>query len=256
MVTPYFKERLDTGKKLAGTHILLSDSVSSDAVGRVGFDFVLIDADCTENSYTSLRNHLTALNAGGTPALVRVSISTESHVSRVLELGPDGIIFPSINTAAEAARAVSLCLYPPKGHRRLSPLRAAGYGLGDAYAFAERDSRMMSILVQLDTAESLRNLADIVKVKSIDGFFFAPGDLCGNDGTPEGLFGPDTRELIASAVKTLKKAKKPFGVSLYRTGSEILKFWADLGVCMVASGADISYIMKGACENLSEIRNL
>jgi 2-keto-3-deoxy-L-rhamnonate aldolase RhmA len=222
----------------------------------VGFDFVLIDADCTENSYTSLRNHLTALNAGGTPALVRVSINTDGHVSRVLELGPDGIIFPGINTAAEAARAISLCLYPPEGQRRLSPMRAAGYGLGDAYAYAERDSRMMCRMIQLDTADALRNLPEIVKIKNIDGFFFAPGDLCEPDGTPQGLFGPDTRELLATAVKILKKAKKPFGVSLYMTGSDVLKFWLSLGVSLTASGADISYIMKGACENLKEIKGL
>ncbi len=256
MVKPYLKERLASNRLLAGTHILLTDSVSSDALGRIGFDFVILDADSTENSYTSLRNHLTALNLGGTPALARVSITTECHVGRVLELGPDGIIFPGINSAAEAERAVSLCLYQPEGCRRLSPLRAAGYGLGNSADFAERDSQMMCRFIQLDSAEALRNIDKIVKVKNIDGFFFAPGSLCGEDGTLPDLFGPSTRVLIEQAATLLKKAKKPFGVSLFKPGSQPLEYWVDLGASMAASGADINYITGGASQNLRKIKDL
>ena len=257
MIRPYLKQKLNIGESLVvGTHIEMTDSICSEVLGRVGFDFVLVDADSSENGYSSLRNHMVALNAGGTPTVVRVSSNLQSHVSRVLELGPDGIIFPAVNTAQEARNVVAQCLYPPVGRRRFSPLRAVGYGLDDAMRFVREDSMQMCRFVQLDSAESLRNLPDILDVDMIDGFFFSPGELLRHDGTPDGLYGPDTAVLLREAAALLRESGKPFGVSVLTSGSDVLKFWVDMGASIVASGTDFGYILGGAAENLKAIRRL
>lgn len=260
MVTPYIKDKLQNikaGSPLVGTHIFMNDPYCSEAIARLGFDFVLIDADNTERSYTSLRNHLSALNNGGTPSLVRLTINEQSHIKRVLELGPDGVILPGINSATEAERIVSLCLFPPKGERRLCPLRAAGYGIGNAFAFslelAARECRKMSVFLQLDSAEALRNIDVLAGVDGIDGFFISPGGLCDDDGIPNGVYGADSLSLIKNAALTIKQHNKPLGVSLYQAGSRALTFWRELGVTLAASGSDIGYVIKGAYENLAEI---
>ncbi len=253
MIRPYLKDKLGRGC-VVGTHIEMSDPVCSEVLGRVGYDFVLIDADDRESSYTALRNHMTILNAEGTPTVVRVADSLQSHVSRVLELGPDGVIFPAISTAEEAEHVVSLCLYPPDGRRRFSPLRAVGYRLEDAMSCVRQDGAAMCRFVQLDSAEALRNLPDIVENPMIDGFFFAPGELCRQDGTPDGLYGADTVPLLREAAGLIASTGRPFGVSVLRTGTGVLSFWLELGATLIASGADFAYILGGAAEDLRNIR--
>lgn len=255
MIKPYLKDKLGRGRVI-GTHIEMSDTICSEVLGRVGYDFVLIDADDRESSYTSLRNHMSVLNAEGTPTVVRVADSLQAHVSRVLELGPDGVIFPAVTTAAEAENVISQCLYPPDGRRRYSPLRAVGYRLEDAMTEVRRDSMAMCRFVQLDSAAALRNLPDMVANPMIDGFFFAPGELCRADGRPDGLYGADTESLLREAAGLIAASGRPFGVSVLRPGSGVLSFWLSLGATLIASGADFAYILGGAAENLKALREM
>ena len=90
----------------------------------------------------------------------------------------------------------------------------------------------------------------------IDGFFFSPGELLRHDGTPDGLYGPDTAVLLREAAALLRESGKPFGVSVLTSGSDVLKFWVDMGVSIIASGTDFGYILGGASENLKVIRQL
>ena len=263
MVRPYLKDKLSglgsehsPGRRIVGTHIEMADSICSEVLGRVGYDFVLIDADDSEHSYTSLRNHMTVLNSESTPTVVRVSGNLQSHVSRVLELGPDGIIFPAVSTAEEADNVMSLCLYPPDGRRRFSPLRAVGYGLDDAMRCVRQDSLAMCRFIQLDSAAALRNLPEIVKNPLIDGFFFSPGEVCRPDGTPDGVYGEDSISMLRRAADCITAAGKPFGVSVLRSGTGMLTFWLELGARIIASGVDFGYILGGAADNLRAIRNL
>lgn len=257
MVKPYLKRKIEnTALRVVGTHIEMSDSICSEVLGRVGFDFVLLSADSSENSYASIRNHMAALHSGGTPTVVRLAGNLQSHVSRVLELAPDGVIFPGINTAAEAENAMAQCLYPPLGRRRYSPLRAVGYNLDDALRLVREDSGEMCRFIQLDTAESLRNLPEIADNPLVDGFFFSPGELIKMDGSPDGLYGPDTAVLLREAAALLRERGCPFGVSVMTAGTEVLNFWTSLGATVIASGTDFGYILDAAAQNLRAVRRL
>lgn len=255
VIKPYLREKLGH-RRVVGTHIEMTDSLCSEVIGRVGYDFVLVDAVDSEASYTALRNHMSVLSSEGTPTVVRVAGNMTAHVGRVLELGPDGVIFPGLVTARDVEEAMQLCVYPPEGRRRYSPLRAVGYGLGDAMTDFRRDSTQMCRFVQLDSAEALRNLPEMVENPLIDGFFFAPGELCRADGTPDGVYGADTEELLRQASGVIADAGLPFGVSILREGGDVLRFWLDLGATLIASGADFGYILGGATENLTTLRGL
>ncbi len=67
MIQSNLKSRLH--ENLVGTHISMPDSIVSEILGRLGFDFIWIDTEHSEMPLSTLRNHLTAVNAGGTPLL-------------------------------------------------------------------------------------------------------------------------------------------------------------------------------------------
>lgn len=54
---------------------------------------------------------------------------------KALDLGPQGIMFPSIESVNAAEMAVSYCRFPPRGVRGTAHtiVRASAYGLDDAY---------------------------------------------------------------------------------------------------------------------------
>ena len=214
MIQSNLKSRLH--ENLVGTHISMPDSIVSEILGRLGFDFIWIDTEHSEMPLSTLRNHLTAVNAGGTPALVRVSMNDYNHVKRVMEMGPDAVLFPMINTPEEARAAMSFCMYPPEGRRGFGPLRAVNYGIDNIDEYIATVNERTCRFIQIETETAVKNLPEIVKNPYIDGYFFGPCDLSGSIGELNQVFGEKTQKLIKEAIAILKDAGKPIGVS---TGS-------------------------------------
>lgn len=241
-------------QNIFGTHISMTDPIVSEILGRLGYDFIWIDSEHSENTIDSLHRHLTAVGAGGTPAIVRVQMNDYNYVKKVMELGPDGIIFPMINTPQEADNAMRFCMYPPEGNRGFGPLRACGFGLDDTAEYIAAANRNTCRFIQIESATAVENLPQIIKNPYIDGYFFGPCDLSGSVGELNEVFGEKTQTLIRRAIGILKAAGKPIGVSTGFTDPKITGFWHDLGINMISSGTDYDYILRGARENIINLR--
>lgn len=254
MIKPYFKDKLSS--PICGTHISMTDSIASEVLGAIGFDFVWIDTEHSENNYTSLRNHITAVNAGGSAAIVRVSMHDFNHVKRVLEMGPDGIVFPMINTAAEADAAMRATLYPPEGNRGFGPLRAVRYGLDDLDEYITVESKKLCRFIQIETETAVRNLPEILQNPYIDGIIFGPCDLSGSIGELNQVFGERTQALIRHAIDLIRPTGKAIGVSTGSFDPAVTGFWYNLGINMISSGTDYDYILQTARENCRNLRKI
>src|SRR6266568_4338617 len=77
---------------------------------------------------------------------------------KALDLGAYGIIVPLVNTAADAAKAVAACRYPPVGMRSSGPVRALHYGGADYVANANDE---IVVMAMIETKEGLANLLAI-----------------------------------------------------------------------------------------------
>lgn len=247
-----FKEKLH--QNIVGTHISMTNSMVSEILGHLGYDYIWIDSEHSENNYTSIRNHITAVNAGGTPAIVRVSQNDFNHVKRILEMGVQGIVFPMVNGVKEAENAVRFSTYPPRGIRGFGPLRAVNYGIDDISEYIRTADSNLCRFIQIESVQAVDNLEEIVKIDMIDGFIFGPYDLSGSLGELGNIYGEKIQSCIRKAIEILKKHGKTIGISLGTTDVKELMFWKELGINMISSGTDYDYIMQGARENLRNFR--
>ncbi len=250
------KEKLQKKIPLAGTHISLSDPCISELIGNLGYDFIWIDTEHTAIDYHTLELLLIGARAGGVNPIVRIPWNDAVLAKRVLEMGPDGIIFPMVNTPEEADRAMKSCLYPPEGNRGFGPIRAAKYGLEDADQFIKRNNKELCRFIQIETVTAVKNLPEIVKNPYIDGYFFGPCDLSGSIGELNRVFEPNTSKLIDEAIAILKEAGKPIGVSTGTHDPEVLKYWRDKGITIISACGDFTYILNGARDNLDNLRKI
>ena len=254
MVQPFLKDRLQ--QDLIGTHISMTDSIVSEIYGRLGYDFIWIDTEHSEIPLPSLRNHITAVQAGGTPVIVRVPIHDFNHTKKVMEMGPDGLIFPMVNTPEEAYAVTSFCMYPPQGRRGFGPLRSVNYGLDSMEDYIEQANRKTCRLIQIETKEAVKSLPEIVKNPYVDGYIFGPCDLSGSIGELNRVFEKPTQDLIREAIHILKENGKPIGVSTGSTDPEVTGFWYDLGIHIISTGTDYDYIVRGAGANLAAMKRM
>jgi 4-hydroxy-2-oxoheptanedioate aldolase len=250
------KSKLNARKNLAGTHISMTDPCISEIIGNLGFDFMWIDTEHSAIDYQTLHSLLIGAKATGVPAIVRVPWMDTTPAKKVLEMGPDGIIFPMVNTAEEADYVMKLCLYPPLGVRGFGPQRAIRYGFDDVNEYVNKNSLNLCRFIQIESETAVKNLPEIVKNPHIDGYIFGPNDLSGSIGELGNVFGTRTSALIDEAIQILRAADKPFGVSTGSTDKEVLKYWHDKGMGIISSGADYGHILNGAKHVLNSLRDV
>lgn len=248
------KNKLKNCEQIAGMHVTLGDACVSELLAGAGFDFLWIDTEHTAIDYQILQNHLIAARAGGTSTLVRVPENNKVMVKRVLEMGPTGIIFPMINTAEEADRAMKSCLYPPYGTRGYGPIRAVSYGQKDSDEYIQKKSMEICRCIQIETETAVKNMPEIVKNPYIDAYIFGPCDLSASIGEINRVFGAHTTALIDEAIAILKENKKTIGVSTGACDPETIGYWHDRGINMISAGTDHLFLSSMAETTLQRIR--
>ena len=239
------KEKLKAGNVCLGTHISLNDLVVTELIGNLGFDYLWIDTEHTSISLQRLEEHLIAARAAGVSALVRVPCVDQVRVKPILEMGPDGIIFPQVNSYELAKEAVEACMYPPRGNRGFGPRRAIQFGripLDEYYRTVDED--LMRIL-QVENIHAIEDLEKIVKVEGVSAFIFGPCDLAASMGHFNDLHHPEVVDALKYAEKTIHAAGIPLGVSFGACSYSEIEFWKSMKVDMISLAADTDHLLWG-----------
>lgn len=238
------KKRLKQGETLNGCWLNLGSSLTAEIVGLSGFDWVLIDLEHGAGGEKDVLHQLQALEHTPAAPIVRVESYERQRIHRVLDMGAEGIMCPRINNLEEAKQAVSALLYPPEGSRGVAKMvRATGFGKDfDAYRTQAKDN-ILGVL-QIETVEVLDHLDTIAALEGIDVLFIGPADL----SMALGIFGqfdhPTFKDALKATVNAAQKAGKATGILLFNP--EDYPIYHEMGIRMIACGADATFIANGA----------
>src|SRR5258707_9136944 len=168
--TNNFKRALAAGKPQIGLGLSLTRAVAAGVAAGAGFDWVLVDMEHSANDLVDVVAHLRAAVGGSAEPVVRVPWNEPVLVKRLLDAGARSLLFPFVQSAEEARRAVAATRYPPKGIRGVAgTTRAHRYGRGKDYP--KRVEGELCILVQIETQQAL---GEIEAIAAIDGLFIGP----------------------------------------------------------------------------------
>ena len=112
-----------------GTWVMSASPIVAEAIGTAGFDWGVIDMEHAPLDLMDLVHMLQAV--GNTPMapLVRVPWNDTVFVKRVLDAGAHSLLFPFIQNADEANKAVAATRYAPEGMRGMAGMsRASRFG--------------------------------------------------------------------------------------------------------------------------------
>lgn len=247
------RKKLEDKQKIRGTLVSLTDPCLCEVMGNLGYDCVWIDTEHTYMSYKDVLCHLNGARSSGIPAVVRLPQNDLTATKRILEMDPDGIIFPMSKTPEEVKQLIDMTLYPPNGTRGFGPMRAIGYGTLDAKEYVLEKSFEMCRFVQIEHIDFIDNLGEIVKIPYIDGFIFGPNDLSGSVGDMLNVFGDTTVSQIKRAMKILKKHGKIIGLA-GGMDEKTLEFWSQFDFDMFFAGADWCFVCEKGRETLENLK--
>jgi 4-hydroxy-2-oxoheptanedioate aldolase len=245
------KARLKDGETVHGCWLNSGSAVDAEIVGKAGFDWVNIDLEHGVGMEHDLPGQLQALSTSTTTPVVRVEAVIRSRVSRALDLGAQGIIFPMIRTLEEAKLAASFMRYPPRGVRGMATqTRAVEFGLQFDSYYQQEDQRLLGIL-QIEHADILDHLDEVAALEAIDVLFVGPADLTLSLDIFRQYDHPNFLEAIKKVQQAADKHGKSTGVLIPNTG-EYEKFY-ELGYRFIGCGSDTVFVMEGAKQMVKEL---
>lgn len=235
-----------------GTHCWSADPGFYEMCGHLGYDYIWIDNEHGGMTFPMIYTGIVAANASGAAAIVRVPGHGMEDVKPVLEMGPQGIVFPLVNTAKDAEICAKHCMYPPDGTRGFGPLRAIDYNEKPLGQYLEEIGKKTLCLVQCESVEAVRNLDEIMAVPGVDGIICGPMDLSGSAGKLGQLEDPEILEYMNTVICKCKAAGKAFGVSLGDKW-KLARYWMEQGANLVSVGNAYDYFSRRSHEVLKEV---
>jgi 4-hydroxy-2-oxoheptanedioate aldolase len=240
------KLRAMWAEKKRATNIWLSvpAAYSAEIIAHQGFDSITVDLQHGQGDYASMCAMLTAVSTTATVPLVRVQWNDPGEVMRALDAGAYGVVCPTINNRAEAERFVGACRYAPIGYRSVGPNRATLYAGGGDY-LAKSNETVLAI-VQIETADGLKNVDEIAGVKGLDMLYVGPSDLGLSLGR-EPRMDPTDPIVVAAIDKVLVAAHaRGLTAGIYCVSLDYANAMFAKGFDLVTVASDAGLIMAGA----------
>lgn len=167
------KQKVKAGESVIGTFVEIGHPDITEWLSRMGFDWILLDAEHGPLSFETMQAMMQSMQGTGCVPIVRPQWNDPVQIKRVLDIGAWGVLVPWVNTRQEAEAVVRACKYPPEGLRGYGPRRVAM--LDPEYYSTANDQLLIS--VQIETQTALDNLDDILSVDGIDACYVGPYDL-------------------------------------------------------------------------------
>jgi 4-hydroxy-2-oxoheptanedioate aldolase len=183
-----------------------------EILGLAGFDYACIDGEHAPLDRQTLEDLVRAAEIAGITSIFRSALHHPDEILPLLDTGVEGIMVPHVNTADHARMVVDAVKYAPQGKRGMTPGRASRYATVNGREYTKALNRETLVMVQIEEAEAVRNLPEIVKVDGIDIFTIGPGDLAHSLGY-EGGEHPEVVKAINYIIDTVVAAGKHTGTA-------------------------------------------
>lgn len=236
------KRALAAGQRQIGFWLTLASSNSTEIAATAGFDWILIDMEHSPNDLNDVIHHLRAAVGGTAEPVVRIPWNDPVAVKRLLDIGVRSLMFPYVQSAEEAKRAVAATRYPPAGIRGVAgTTRATQYGRVKDYGRLAASE--ICVVTQLETPQAIAAAADIAKVDGVDCLFIGPNDLSASMGMFGQSSAPEVQAMIDKGLKGTKAGGKAAGILEFK--EEAAKKYLGAGFQMIAVGGDGGMLARG-----------
>ena len=232
-----------------GNH--LTDPSVAEMMGALDFDCIWIDLEHHGTSVETLAAMCRGVRAGGaSDVMARPGKGEFMRMSRMLEVGATGILYPRCDDAAEAAEVVRWAKYAPLGERGFDGGNADNrFGLaGSPAEYTAAANEQTWVAVQVESPEAARHARAMAEVPGVDMIFFGPADYSLLTGAPGSLF--DNADVLAAAEAVCREtlaAGKQFGTLVFN--DDQARHFVNLGARFIAYGFDLSLLRRSLIEH-------
>ncbi len=256
MRTNDVKEKLKRGEPALGAWLSFPSVATARVMARLGFDWLVVDMEHSAQSPALMADMVATIADAGTCApIVRVPYNSVEWFKWALDAGAWGVVVPMVNSREEAQRAIEFSKYPPLGNRSIGGIFGPyGFGTTDWPGYAQVANDEIMMIMQIESAQALQNLDEILSVPGVDVAFVGPNDLHAQLGLIPSSDGAEPA--FVEALERVKVAARKHHVALgiFSRDGKAAVARVRQGFQMISVTTDVGSMIAAAAQNLRVAR--
>ncbi len=249
------KAKLARNEPVLLTQLHFMDASIYELASLMGFDGIWMDLEHHGYSVQTAAAMMRAARVGKADILARAAKGEFMRISRLLEAGAQGIMYPRCDDAAEAAEVVRWAKFAPLGKRGFDGGNPdVPYCMMSMEEYIREANELTFIVIQLEEQHAVDNARAIAEVEGVDVIFFGPGDFSVLSGIPGQFDHPLVLKTVEKVAEAARKAGKHWGMP-GRSVKHIRQL-LDMGARFICYGADILMVRDGLVEIQEQTRPL
>ena len=246
------KKKFEQREKIHGTTmIMLNDPLLLEKMIHPKLDFILMDAEHGRFDFQNVIPMLHTLRMLGTPGFVRVQDSQYHLISKMIDMGADGVMIPRTETLEQLRQVIDGVCFGPVGRKG-----AGGYAQFRAGERFEEFQEGRFVLIQIESQAGIDRLPDMLRVygQHISAVIIGPNDLSVMLGHPFDV----RHEEVQSAIRRVFQISGDFGKScgIFCNDGPDAQHYRDMGANVLWTASDLQFYMRGFSETMDELNRI
>ncbi|MBD8605405.1 2-dehydro-3-deoxyglucarate aldolase [Aeromicrobium sp. CFBP 8757] len=244
-LAPTFGDHLAASDRpLFGMWVCSGSPLVAEICAGAGLDWLLIDAEHSPNGLESVLAQLQAVQAYPVSTLVRPPVNDVTVIKQYLDLGAQNLLIPMVDTAEQAAAAVSAVRYPPAGVRGVGSALARSARWNRVPDYLATASSTITLTVQVESVAAVENARGIAETEGVDAIFVGPSDLAASMGLLGQQEHPDVVAAVVGVIEIANATGTSVGVNAF--DERVARRYLEAGAEFVLVGADVGLLARGS----------
>lgn len=221
---------------------------------NAGADYLILDMEHSGFTFETAKQVVLSARVAGLPLVVRVPSNDVKDLTRVGDVGADGVMAPSVKSADEARAIVAGLKYAPQGRRGV--VLAQMHDRYRAAPFADK-ARLANdanaVILLIETAEGVAAADEMASIPGVDCLWIGHMDLSCSLGAPGEFDTPRFRECEETVKAAVRRHGKRFGrlarnpeegATLAARGYDCLALYTDTALYQASLAAGLGDLRK------------
>ena len=254
MTDDSLRKKIRRGEVVLGSFVKMTDPSSTEILGMLGYDFIIVDNEHVAMNKESITNIIRAAENTGLNTIIRPRDASKTEILQFLDAGATGVQVPNVDNYEEARKVIDSVKYYPIGKRGYAPShRAAGYSLMDKQTYLKNSNDNTITVVHCESIECINNLDDILSIHDVDVVFIGPMDMSQAFGVPGNAKDPNVQEAFRKIEEKVIGSGKALGTVATNTGEALALM--NKGYRYIAISSDQGFIVNAGREAIETLRN-
>ena len=238
------KTKWASGQPALVTTCHLTDPCVAELTSLMGFDGIWLDLEHHVYSLETAGQMMRAARVGVADIVARPAKGEFARMSRMLEAGAQGIMYPRCQDAAEAKEVVDWIKFAPQGKRGFDGANPdAPYCSLPLDEYIQRANQETVVIIQIEDPVALERAEEIAAVDGVDVIMLGPGDFSILSGVPGEFDHPLVQQALAKIAAAASNTGKRWATTT--RSLEHARSLLDAGAGLLFHNADILLIKEG-----------